>query len=124
MSYSDNQEKLVISNTGTISNNYQWQVITVSSNTVLTAASYPNTYDLIILANNTAAPISIQLPAASTVTGRKFTIKKIGNGITSSVIAAVNISCTTLIDKSGSYELWTHLQSATFISDGSNYYTI
>ena len=122
MSYSDNQEKLVISNTGTTPTLYQWQVVSVSSNTVLTASSYPNTYDVIILANANAANVTITLPAASTVSGRKFTVKRTDINTTTNTLF-INTS-SGFIDGQASITLNRYSQSYSIISDGTNYWII
>lgn len=122
MSYSDNQEKLVISNTGTTPTLYQWQVVSVSSNTVLTASSYPNTYDVIILANANAGNVTITLPQASTVPNRKFTVKRIdGRQLTYNLIIDATSS---IIEDQTSVAITRIFSSLTFVSNGTQYYII
>ena len=72
-----------------------------------------------ILVNYPAAPFSVVLPSASTVTGQQYQIKKIDSSAN-----AVTVSTTSsqTIDGNLTYPLATTYKSVTVQSDGSNYY--
>jgi hypothetical protein len=72
-----------------------------------------------ILVNYPAAPFSVVLPSASTVTGQQYQIKKIDS---SSNAVTVSTTSSQTIDGNLTYPLATTYKSVTLQSDGSNYY--
>jgi len=72
-----------------------------------------------ILVNYSAAPFSVVLPSASTVTGQQYQIKKIDS---SSNAVTVSTTSSQTIDGNLTYTLATIYKSVTLQSDGSNYY--
>lgn len=89
---------------------------TVTSN--YTASSNDNT----ILANTTSAPVSITLPAASPITGRIYTIKKIGSGGLDNQLTISPASGT--IDGGSSFIIYNDWSYVTLQTDGSNWFII
>jgi hypothetical protein len=83
-----------------------------------TATSADNT----ILANTTTAAISITLPAAGSITGRIYTIKKIGTGGIDNQLT-INPGGGT-IDGGASYTIYNDWTYVTLQTDGSNWYVI
>lgn len=75
--------------------------------------------DVVVLASASGGVVSLALPAASTVPGQQFTIKK-----TDSSANSVNVTSTELIDGSNYAYLTSQYQSITVVSDGSNYFII
>ena len=72
-----------------------------------------------ILVNYPAAPFSVVLPSASTVTGQQYQIKKIDS---SSNAVTVSTTSSQTIDGNLTYSLATIYKSVTLQSYGSNYY--
>ena len=97
--------------------------LTTINKTVLTTSATPYavlTTDNVILASLTSAQ-SIVLPTAVGVSGKEYTIKKIGAGVT-----GVTISTTSsqTIDGALTQVIYTQYQSITVISDGANWQMI
>jgi hypothetical protein len=89
---------------------------TITGNYTATAA------DNTILANTTSAAISITLPAAGSITGRIYTIKKIGTGGIDNQLT-INPGGGT-IDGGASYTIYNDWTYVTLQTDGSNWYVI
>ena len=88
---------------------------TITANDTMVAS------DQMILCNNTVA-IAVTLPSASTVSKSFYTLKDI-NGKAS----AYNVTVTPAagnIDGAANYVIKVDYESATFYSDGSNYWII
>jgi len=108
--------------TGSSSSPYQWGTATISTSTVLTAATYPTVYDMHLFVNAAAGSVSITLPEASTVANRKFTIKRTDNNTLFSNVFILDT--IDLIDGQPSISINKQNMSYTFISNGSTYYII
>lgn len=74
-----------------------------------------------ILANCAAQPLSIQLPAASGVSGQQFIVKKIDS---SANAATITTTSSQKIDNANTYVLSSQYMAAGVQSDGSNYWVI
>jgi hypothetical protein len=89
---------------------------TITGNYAATAA------DNTILANTTGGAISITLPASGGITGRIYTIKKIGTGGIDNQLT-INPNSGT-IDGGSSYTIYNDWTYVTLQTDGSNWYVI
>jgi hypothetical protein len=89
---------------------------TITDNYAATAA------DNTILANTTGGAISITLPASGSITGRIYTIKKIGTGGIDNQLT-INPNSGT-IDGGSSYTIYNDWTYVTLQTDGSNWYVI
>ncbi|MEP6677152.1 MAG: hypothetical protein ABJA78_18470 [Ferruginibacter sp.] len=108
---------------GTTSPNSTFQVsgsVTMSI-TTKTASYTATSTDHTIICNNTAGAITITLPAASTVTGRIYVIKKI-SGISNNVIIDGNVSET--IDGALTRTLSVQYDTVLIQCDGSNWFVL
>lgn len=74
-----------------------------------------------ILANCSAEPLSIQLPAAASVSGQQFIVKKIDS---SANAATITTTSSQKIDNANTYVLSAQYMAAGVQSDGSNYWVI
>ena len=90
-------------------------VRSVSATTTITTSDYA------ILANSTAVAISVTLPAASTVTGRIFFIKRVNAGANS---VAVNPVGGETIDGGPFHSLTAQWARIEIISNGSAWFII
>ena len=90
-------------------------VRSVSATTTITTSDYA------ILANSTAVAISVTLPAASTVTGRIFFIKRVNAGANS---VAVNPVGGETIDGGPFHSLTAQWARVEIISNGSAWFII
>lgn len=88
---------------------------TVTTTATITAA------DGTVLGDATSAAFNVNLPAASTVAGRKFNIKKID---ASANAVTVDADGTDLIDGAGTYPLAAQWESITVQSDGADWYIV
>ncbi len=89
---------------------------TVSSNYSATAA------DNTILANTTSGAVTITLPAPANISGRIYTIKKIGSGGIDNELTISPASGT--IDGGSSFVIYNDWTFITLQTDGSNWYII
>ncbi len=89
---------------------------TVSSNYTATAA------DNTILANTTSGAVTITLPAPANISGRIYTIKKIGSGGIDNELTISPASGT--IDGGSSFVIYNDWTFITLQTDGSNWYII
>ena len=99
-------------------------VITWENNSLQTIGWTSGTYfitnnNATILANCSAEPLSTQLPAAGTVTGQQFIIKKIDS---SGNAATVSTTSSETIDGATTYALSAQYRSVTLQSDGASYW--
>jgi hypothetical protein len=78
--------------------------------------------DNTILANTTSGAITISLPAAGSITGRIYTIKKIGTGGIDNQLTISPAAGT--IDGGSSYVIYNDWTYVTLQTDGSNWYVI
>jgi hypothetical protein len=88
----------------------------VSSDYTVTAA------DNTILANTTSASINITLPAAGSITGRIYTIKKIGTGGIDKELTIFPTGGN--IEGGSSYKIYNDWTYVTLQTDGTNWYII
>jgi hypothetical protein len=88
----------------------------------VTASTAATATDNTILANTTSGAIIISLPAAGSITGRIYTIKKIGTGGIDNQLT-INPSAGT-IDGGSSYVIYNDWTYVTLQTDGSNWYVI
>jgi hypothetical protein len=88
----------------------------VSSDYTVTAA------DNTILANTTSASINITLPAAGSITGRIYTIKKIGTGGIDKELTIFPTGGN--IEGGASYKIYNDWTYVTLQTDGTNWYII
>lgn len=92
-------------------------VVTKTSNFTMTVAND------IVLADCTSANVTIKLPTAIGVAGKKFTVKRINAAGSFSVFFAVATSSGQTIDGTATQIVLTdQWQSSTVVSDGSNWY--
>jgi hypothetical protein len=75
--------------------------------------------DSFIPVNATSAAITITLPAAGLVKGKRYTVKK-----TDSSANAVTISSTDTIDDGASAVIYTQYVSLCFMSDGTEFWIV
>ena len=99
-------------------------VITWENNSLQTIGWTSGTYfitnnNATILANCSVEPLSTQLPAAGTVTGQQFIIKKIDS---SGNAATVSTTSSETIDGATTYALSAQYRSVTLQSDGASYW--
>jgi len=90
---------------------------TVTTNTTITEA------DNTILVNTTGGVVTITLPAAGTIAGRIYTIKKIAGGLDNEV----NITSPAQIEggaAGGTYKIYNDWTFVTLQTDGTNWYII
>jgi hypothetical protein len=87
---------------------------------VTKTANYTAADEVVILADATSSTVTISLPAASTVAGRNYIIKKINS--TNSVIIDPNGS--ELLDGAATQTLSTTNQRMNIISNGTAWYII
>lgn len=78
--------------------------------------------DNTILANTSSASITVTLPAVSSITGRIYTIKKIGNGGLDRELTISPASGT--IEGGASYKIYNDWTYVTLQTDGTNWYII
>ena len=90
-------------------------VRSVSASTTITTSDYA------ILANSTAAAIAVTLPAASTVTGRIFFIKRVNAGANNVVIDPY---AAETIDGAATHTLSAQWARIEIISNGSAWFII
>ena len=90
-------------------------VRSVSATTTITTSDYA------ILADSTAAAITVTLPAASTVTGRIFFIKRVNAGANNVVI---DPSAAETIDGAATHTLSAQWARIEIISNGSAWFII
>ena len=113
---------ILVGNTGNANSTVQVDgslalaIKTVTGNYTATAT------DNTILANTTSAAITISLPAAGSITGRIYTIKKIGTGGIDNQLT-INPAAGT-IDGGSSYVIYNDWTYVTLQTDGSNWYVI
>lgn len=89
--------------------------------TVTSSYTVLNT-DNTILADATAAAISITLPSPTSIAGRIYTIKKVGSGGIDKAVTITPISGT--IDGGSSYIIYNDWSFVTLQTDGTNWYII
>jgi len=99
-----------------VSGSLSMAVTTITSNYILTAA------DNTVLANTTSAAITVTLPAPGSITGRIYTIKKIGTGGIDNQLTITPTSGT--IDGGASYTIYNDWTYVTLQTDGTNWYII
>lgn len=90
-------------------------VRSVSASTTITTSDYA------ILANSTAGAIAVTLPAASTVTGRIFFVKRVNAGANS---VTVDPFGSETIDGAATHVLSAQWARVEFISNGSAWFII
>ena len=78
--------------------------------------------DNTILANTTSGAITITLPAPASITGRIYTIKKIGTGSLDNALTITPTGAT--IDGGSSYIIYNDWTFVTLQTDGTNWYII
>jgi hypothetical protein len=89
---------------------------TVTSNYTATAT------DNTILANTTSGALSVTLPSTTGITGRIYTIKKIGTGGIDNALTITPSSGT--IEGGASYIIYNDWTFVTLQTDGTNWYII
>lgn len=113
---------ILVGNTGSANSTMQvdgslsMAIKTVTANYTATAA------DNTLLANTTSGAITITLPSATGVSGRIYTIKKIGTGGIDNQLTISPGSGT--IDGGSSYIIYNDWTYVTLQTDGSNWYII
>lgn len=113
---------ILVGNTGNANSTVQVDgslalaIRTITGNYTATAT------DNTILANTTSAAITISLPAAGSITGRIYTIKKIGTGGIDNQLTISPAAGT--IDGGSSYVIYNDWTYVTLQTDGSNWYVI
>lgn len=140
MSYKANLEQLSISPTGKVAsatsadsatsanfvvNSTAISVITTS--TVYTSSNFSGYNDIVILCNNTTGPITVTLPAANTVTGRVYHIKKLARstGQPNNITSTITVNATSgQVERLASIQLAIIGEGTTLVSDGTNYFEI
>jgi uncharacterized protein with beta-barrel porin domain len=89
---------------------------TVTSNYTITGA------DNTILANTTSGALTVMLPATSGISGRIYTIKKIGTGGLDNSLTISPGSAT--IDGGSSYTIYNDWTYVTLQTDGASWFVI
>ena len=90
---------------------------TISANTTIDAT------DNTVLANTTSGAFTITLPSASGISGRIYTIKKIGTGGIDKELT-INPAGSATIDGGSSYVIYNDYTYVTLQTDGTNWYII
>lgn len=88
----------------------------------VTAAATLSVSDNTVLVNTTSAAITITLPAAGTIAGRIYTIKKIGTGDIDNPLTITPAAGT--IDGGASLIMYNDYSYVTIQTDGTNWYII
>ena len=91
----------------------------ISTIRTVTADDSPTASDDVILADAALAPLTITLPTAATMTGRRLEIKKIDSAANAVTIDADGAE---LIDGATTYVINTQYTSRTVISDGTQWW--
>jgi hypothetical protein len=99
-----------------VSGSLSMTVTTITSNYTLTSA------DNTVLANTTSGALTVTLPAPGAITGRIYTIKKIGTGGIDNQLTITPTSGT--IDGGASYTIYNDWTYVTMQTDGTNWYII
>lgn len=89
----------------------------VTANTTIDAT------DNTVLVNTTSAALTITLPSASGISGRIYTIKKIGTGGIDHELT-INPAGSSTIDGGSSYVIYNDYTYVTLQTDGTNWYII
>lgn len=90
---------------------------TISANTTIDAT------DNTVLVNTTSGALTITLPSASGISGRIYTIKKIGSGGIDKELTVTPAGSST-IDGGSSYIIYNDYTYVTLQTDGTNWYII
>ncbi|HUC81373.1 MAG TPA: hypothetical protein VMR70_10680 [Flavisolibacter sp.] len=90
---------------------------TITANTAIAAT------DNTVLANTTSGAVTLTLPAASGISGRIYTIKKIGSGGIDNQLTITPAGGAT-IDGGSSYVIYNDYTFVTLQTDGTNWYII
>lgn len=90
---------------------------TVSANTTVNAT------DNTVLVNTTSAGLTITLPSASGISGRIYTIKKIGSGGIDNELT-ISPAGSATIDGGSNYVIYNDYTFVTLQTDGTNWYII
>ena len=90
---------------------------TITANTAIAAT------DNTVLANTTSGAVTLTLPAASGISGRIYTIKKIGSGGIDNQLTITPGGGAT-IDGGSSYVIYNDYTFVTLQTDGTNWYII
>ena len=122
---------IVVTNVATVTNGtlVSWEnnapaTITWENNSLVTIGWTNNTYlvtanNATILVNCAAEPLFVKLPAAGSVSGQQYKVKKIDS--TANAVT-INTTSSQNIDGSSTYVLSTQYYSTTVQSDGSNWW--
>lgn len=89
----------------------------------ITASDNATATDNTILANTTSAPLTVTLPTAGGITGRIYTIKKVGTGDVDNPLT-INPSGGAKIEGGTTYVIYNDWTYVTLQTDGSNWYII
>lgn len=122
---------IVVTNVATVTNGtlISWEnnapaTITWENNSLATIGWTNNTYlvtanNATILVNCAAEALFVKLPAAGSVSGQQYKVKKIDSGANA---VTINTTSSQNIDGSSTYVLSTQYYSTTVQSDGSNWW--
>lgn len=107
--------------------NAAFEVVTITTSQTYTSASFSGRAQVLILCNNTTGPITVTLPAANTVAGRVYYIKKLARstGQPNNITSTITVNATSgQVERSANLILSIIGEGTTLVSDGTNYFEI
>lgn len=117
------QDSILVGGTGTPNSTAQISGSLSLAIRTIVGSDNATATDNTILANTTSAPLTVTLPAASGITGRVYTIKKVGTGDVDNPLT-INPSGSAKIEGGNTYVIYNDWTYVTLQTDGSNWYII
>lgn len=117
------QDSILVGGTGTPNSTTQLSGSLSLAIRTITASDNATATDNTILANTSNAPLTVTLPTAGTITGRVYTIKKIGTGDVDNPLT-ISPSGGAKIEGGTNYIIYNDWTYVTLQTDGSNWYII
>lgn len=112
-----------VGSTGTANSTVQVEGSLSMAIRTITSSTTINATDNTVLANTTSGAVTILLPTTSGITGRIYTIKKIGSGGIDKELT-ITPSGGATIDGGSSYIIYNDYTYVTLQTDGTNWYII
>jgi hypothetical protein len=117
------QDSILIGGTGTPNSTTQLSGSLSLAIRTIAASDNATATDNTILANTTGAPLTVTLPNTGSITGRIYTIKKVGTGDIDNPLT-ITPSGGAKIEGGTSYVIYNDWTYVTIQTDGSNWYII
>lgn len=117
------QDSILVGGTGTPNSTAQLSGSLSLAIRTITGSDNATATDNTILANTTSAPLTVTLPATSGITGRVYTIKKVGTGDVDNPLT-ITPSGGAKIEGGTNYVIYNDWTYVTLQTDGSNWYII